>query len=92
MRKKTGKMLATFYGVAVKSAYYHCDGNWYWNLETFPGAFFDAQGLVVVQTESDNRECAYLTIGPRNTGVRDKNAGISGIPGYLRLDLPPISL
>jgi hypothetical protein len=36
--KKTGKSLARFYQLSVRSAYYHKDRDWYWNLEQFPGA------------------------------------------------------
>jgi len=92
--KKTGRSLARFYQIGVQSSYYHNDGNWYWNLERFPGAYFDAHGCVVFETEKDYRECVYLSIGPRNTGIRSKNVGmgISDIPGYRKLDPPPISL
>jgi len=92
--KKTGNRLARFYQIDVQSAYYHNEGNWYWNLDRFPGAYFDANGCVVFETEKDYRECVWLTIGPRNTGVRGKNAGIgiSDIPGYRRLQPPPSSL
>jgi hypothetical protein len=38
--KKTGESLARSYRINVRSAYYHNDGNWYWNLERFPGAYF----------------------------------------------------
>jgi hypothetical protein len=44
--------------------------------------------------KKDYRECVYLSIGPRNTGVRSKKVGIgiSDIPGYRKLDPPPESL
>jgi hypothetical protein len=92
--KKTGRALANFYRIPVKSAYYHVDGNWYWNLKEFPGAYFDANGYVVFQTKSDYFGCVYLTIGPENTGVRSKNVGmgIADIPGYQTLNPPPSSL
>jgi hypothetical protein len=92
--KKTGRTLARFYQLVVRGAYYHDDGNWYWNLEQFPGAYFDASGCIVFETEKDYFECVYLSIGPRNTGIRGKNAGIgiSDIPGYRKLDPPPTSL
>ena len=94
MREKTGKALAEFYKIPVKAAYYHNEGNWYWNLEQFPGAYFDDNGCVVFQTEKDYAHCVYLTIGPRNTGVRGKNVGIgiADIPGYQKLNPPPSSL
>ena len=88
---KTGKSLAMHYGLAVKSAYAHNDGNWFWNLKEFPGAYFDGDGCVVFQTEADYCACVYLTIGPRNTGVRRKNlgVGIADVPGYRKLSPPP---
>ena len=94
MDKKTGKALVEFYNIPAKAAYYHGEGNWYWNLEQFPGAYFDANGYVAFQTESDYLQCNYLTIGPRNTGVRGKNSGISlaDIPGYQKLNPAPCSL
>jgi len=92
--KKTGRSLARFYQLGVRSAYYHNNGNWYWNLEQFPGAYFDDHGCVVFETKADYFGCVYLSIGPRNIGVRSKNAGIgiSDIPGYRKLDPPPVSL
>jgi hypothetical protein len=89
--KITGKSLARCYRIDMRGAYYHVDGNWYWNLEQFPGAYFDSDGCKVFQTEKEYFDCPYLTIGPRNTGVRSKNVGmgISDIPGYMRLDPPP---
>lgn len=94
MKKKTGKALAKFYKIPVKSAYYHVDGNWFWNLKDFPGAYFDSEGYVVFATEREYLECVYLSIGPNNTGIRGKNAGmgIADIPGYQRLAPPPASL
>jgi len=92
--KITGKRLASFYKIDVRSAYYHNNGNWYWNLQEFPGAYFDSGGCVVFQTEKDFLECVYLSVGPRNTGVRGKNAGmgISDIPGYRKLEPRPNTL
>ena len=91
---KPGKVLSRRYGIAVADAYSHIDGNWFWNLNEFPGAYFDAQGVIVFQTEGEYVGCVYLSIGPRNTGVRNKDAGmsISDIPGYRKLDPPPCNL
>jgi len=91
---KSGMSLARRYGLGVRQAYAHVDGNWYWNLERFPGAYFDAGGCVVFQTERNYQECIYLSIGPRNTWVRDKNRGMSiaDIPGYRKLDPRPCTL
>ena len=38
--RKTAKALAKFYKLRVRSAHYHNEGNWYWNLKRFPGAYF----------------------------------------------------
>jgi hypothetical protein len=51
--KKTGKFLAKSYQLDLRSAYYHNSGNWYWNLEEFPAAYFDDYGCVVFDTEAD---------------------------------------
>ena len=93
-KMKPGKVLARRYGIQVVDAYSHVDGNWYWNLREFPAAYFGAGGVKVFQTEGEYRGCAYLAIGPRNTGVRHKEVGmsISDIPGYRKLDPPPCSL
>lgn len=93
-RMKHGRVLAKRYGISVKDAYAHTDGNWFWNLNDFPGAYFDADGVVVFQTEGEYCGCVYLSIGPRNTGVRNKDVGmsISDIPGYRKLNPAPCSL
>ena len=92
----TAKGLAKFYKIDVQSAYYHDEGNWYWNLKQFPGAYFDPNGCIVFETEQDYRFCGllHLSIGPENTGVRHKDVGmsISDIPGYRKLDPQPSSL
>ncbi len=88
---KAGRFLARRYGITARSAYAHNDANWYWNLNGFPGAYFDGEGCKVFQTEGEYRGCIYLSIGPRNTGVRNKSVGmsISDIPGYRKLSPPP---
>jgi len=92
--RKDGKALAKFYKIPVAAAYYHADGNCYWNLDEFPGAYFDANGCVVFDTEKDYLRCVWLTIGPNNTGIRGKDAGMSiaNIPGYQKLDPPPLGI
>ena len=93
-RMKSGKALARRYNVRVNDAYAHADGNWFWNLNDFPGAYFDSLGVVVFPTEGEYRGCVYLAIGPRNTGVRRKDVGmsISDTPGYRKLNPTPSSL
>ena len=91
---KKGMDLADCYKIDVAGAHCHDEGNWYWNLSGFPGAYFDADECVVFLTEEDYFGCVYLAIGPRNTGVRNKSVGMSikDIPGYKKLDPPPISI
>jgi hypothetical protein len=93
-RMKTGRFLARRYGMAVRSAYAHNEGNWFWTLKKFPGAYFDAEGCMVFQTEAEYLGCVYLTIGFKNTSVRSKAVGmsISDIPGYRKLNPPPRTL
>jgi len=93
-RMKQGKFLARFYGIDARSAFSHSDGNWFWNLDESPGVYFDRMGCKVFPTEAESSSCLYLMIGPRNTGVRRKDAGmsISDIPGYTELTPPPYSV
>ena len=88
---KSGKLLACRYGIHVADAYSHAEGNWFWNLKNFPGAYFDREGVKIFETEDEYYQCVYLSIGPRNTGVRNKEVGmgIADIPGYRKLDPPP---
>jgi len=90
--KTMGKALLEHYKLPARSAHYHVNGRWYWNLEKFPGVYFDATGYLIFLTKRDYSECEYLRIGPVNTGVRNKAAGIAGIPGYVKLDPAPSSL
>jgi len=90
--KKTGKALLEHYKLCARSAHYHANGCWYWSLERFPGVYFDASGYLMFPTKKEYSECDYLQIGSVNTRVRDKDAGISGIPGYVKLDPAPSSL
>jgi len=89
--KKTGKKLTAYYKIPVQSAYYHGEGHWYWNLHIFPAAYFDDHGYVVFQTEKEYLENSYLTISSKNTNVRNKGT-IADMPGYHRLEPPPVSL
>ena len=89
-RMKDGKILARHYGIEVRSAHSHGKGVWYWNLNEFPAAYFDANGVVVFQTEQEYRSCANLTVYDNNTQVF--GGGIKGIRGYKPLTPPPVSL
>ncbi len=90
--KKNGQALLGHYKLGARRAHYNATGCRYWSLEQFPGVYFDASGYILFSTEKDYSECPYLQIGPVSTRVRDKEAGISGIPGYVRLDPAPGSL
>ena len=89
-RMKQGRFLARFYRIDALDAYAHSEGNWYWNLTEFPGVYFDRLRCKVFATEVEYRRCLYLTIGERNTGVRNKELGMSiaDIPGYTKLNPP----
>jgi 5-methylcytosine-specific restriction protein A len=75
-----GKQLNDEWGVGARHALFSRDGNWYENLERFPGALFDLNGYVLFKTEQEYRKCPQIHIG-KKTNVR---GGISSIPGYVR--------
>ncbi|MCU1267195.1 MAG: hypothetical protein JWM21_3513 [Acidobacteria bacterium] len=77
--KANGKRLNDEWKVGAKHALYSEEGTWYHKLTEFPGAFFDANGYVVFDSESDYRNCENLQIG-KQVNVPD---GISSIPGYV---------
>ncbi|HEV2289841.1 MAG TPA: hypothetical protein VGR81_12925 [Candidatus Acidoferrales bacterium] len=87
---KHGLQLARLYGINVRSAHSHGKGVWYWNLRNFPGAYFDANGVVVFQTEQEYRSCPNLTVYDNNTQVF--YGGIRNLPGYTELTPPPTAL
>lgn len=91
---KPGMWLAKFYKLDVQSAYSDREGNWYWTLDRFPAAYFDAAGCVVFQTKVEYLRCVNLSIGALNTAVRNRNAGMSikDIAGYRVLNPPPVSV
>ena len=89
--KKTGKKLAAYYNIPVRSAYYHNEGHWYWNLRDFPAAYFDDHGYIHFPTEKEYVDSPYLTISSKNTNVRNKGT-IADMPGYRTLEPPPASL
>ena len=90
MRSKDGaksiraKDLAQEWKVEAGHVLYHQDGLFYENLKRFPGALFDRNGYVLFQNENDYRSSPYLNIGQK-LNIRDKEAGISSIPGYRRM-------
>lgn len=82
-RSNTARSLVRIWGLDVKHALYRKSGDWYHQLERFPGALMDENGYVIFETESAYRECPELRI-TQHISVPN---GIQGIPGYtLRLD------
>ena len=75
-----GKRLNEEWEVGARHALFSRDGNWYENLEYFPGALFDPNGYVLFRTEEEYRKCPNVSIG-KKTNVR---GGISSIPGYVQ--------
>jgi 5-methylcytosine-specific restriction enzyme A len=80
-RNLTGKYLNKLWNVGAKHALYREDGKWYHQLTEFPGAFFDASGYVIFETEKDFLESPYLQIG-QDVHLTD---GISSMPRYIRI-------
>ncbi len=80
-RRLTGKYINDLWGVGAKHALYREDGKWYHQLTEFPGAFFDANGYVIFETENDFLESPYLQIG-QDVHLTD---GISSMPNYIRI-------
>lgn len=77
-RSDTAAKRAKRWNLHVKHALYRKTGDWYHQLERFPGALLDAEGYVVFETEAAYRACPQLRI-KQAVGVP---GGISSIPGY----------
>jgi len=77
----SGKRLNVIWGVGASHALYHENGRWYHPLESFPGAFFDANGYILFKTEDEYRSCKYLNLG-KDVNVPES---ISSIPGYVQV-------
>ena len=77
-RSNSGRALARSWGLDVQHALFRKTGDWYHQLERFPGALLDERGYVVFETEQAYRSCAQLRIN-QDVGVP---GGISAIPGY----------
>lgn len=74
-----GKSLNAEWNVGALHPLYRIDGGWYHVLKRFPGAYFDANGYILFQTEEEYRGCRYLRLGKR----AHVSGGISSIPGYV---------
>lgn len=78
---KIGKRLNHRWKVGAKHALYRSSGDWYHNLEDFPGALFDAKGYIVFETGEEYLNCPYLKFG-QSLHVP---GGIAAIPGYVQV-------
>jgi predicted HNH restriction endonuclease len=77
-RSNTARSLSKLWKLDVRHALYRKTGDWYHQLERFPGALLDASGYVIFETEEAFRSCRQLRI--RQDVVVP--GGISTIPGY----------
>ena len=86
-RTGTGEEYNCKWGIGAKQARYHKDGHFYGLLERFPAALCDPQGYVLFQTKEEYQRLDpdYLGLGEKKCNVRDRAAGISGIPGYIKV-------
>lgn len=71
------------WNVGAQHALYRRSGDWYHQLERFPGALFDAEGYVLFRTKEEFESCRYLQI---NEHVHVAG-GISQIPSYVRRNM-----
>ena len=73
------KELATRWGLNVRHALYRKTGNWYHQLNSFPGALLDADGYVIFETEQAFLACRQLQVRKQVSAPK----GIKAIPGYV---------
>ena len=81
-KRITGQQLNKEWGIGVAQARYREDGKWYHPLKSFPGAYCDAAGYIIFETEADYRNCPFLQIQKDVHVPR----GIENIPGYVQVD------
>jgi hypothetical protein len=79
-RSNTARSLAKLWKLDVRHALYRKTGDWYHQLERFPGALLDENGYVIFETEDTYRACQALRIR-QDVSVP---GGISTIPGYTK--------
>jgi predicted HNH restriction endonuclease len=77
-RSNTARSLVKLWKLDVRHALYRQTGDWYHQLERFPGALLDENGYVIFETEEAYRSCQELRIR-QDVSVP---GGISAIPGY----------
>jgi hypothetical protein len=88
---RTGRRLNKFYRLGAAHALYREKGDWYHALLRFPGVLFDAEGCLIFQTEQDYKACRDLKKGPNPNHIHAEG-GIKTLPGYKRLDPPPLQV
>lgn len=81
-RSDSAMTRAKRWNLDVRHALYRKTGDWYHQIERFPGALLDENGYVVFETEEAFRSCPELRIR-QDVWVPD---GISLIPGYTVVD------
>lgn len=77
-RSDTAAKRAARWKLDVRHALYRKTGDWYHQLERFPGALLDEHGYVIFESEEAFRACPELRIR-QDVGVP---GGIANIPGY----------
>ena len=87
--RPTGKQLSRQFGISVPESRYRQDGIWYKNPSTFPCAFHDKDGYLIVQDEAHWARLKTEPIGERPYTTQKQTThfrkpGISGILGYQR--------
>jgi len=73
------KELATRWGLSVRHALYRKTGNWYHQLNKFPGALLDGDGYVIFESEQAFNACPQLQVRKQVSAPK----GIKAIPGYV---------
>ena len=79
--QNTGNLLNDQWNVGAAHALYSREGNWYHHLKHFPGAYFDANGYILFETEEEFLMNPNLGKGKRV----NINNGISSLGGYIRV-------
>ena len=80
-RSDTAAKRAERWNLDVRHALYRKTGDWYHQLERFPGALLDENGYVIFETEEAFRSCPELRIRQDVAAP----GGIASIPGYTRV-------
>ncbi len=85
----TGKQLSKQFGISAAESRYRKDGIWYKNPATFPCAFHDENGYLIVKDETHWARLKTEPVGERPYTVQKqtthfRDPGISAVPGYQR--------